>query len=260
VQGPALLLTVVVISRDDPDGLRRTLRSIAQQSVPDIEVVVVARGSSMSAAGEPLPVQSTWIEQQADGISAAFNDGLARARGTWVNFLNGGDRYADSMVLQRMRARLESAGPAIVAARAQDARSGVRIPRDRSFAARNLELVSHQASFFRRELFGRLGPYSPDFRIRMDFEWMLRVPAGTPAAWVDEFIVDFEGGGISSTRPVASCLEEYRALRRHRRGALRIARLLAFYLPLRVGRQVLRRLGVPGFRSRTDAKADHAAG
>jgi hypothetical protein len=182
------------------------------------------------------------VQQSSAGISAAFNEGLGRAAGEWINFLNGGDCYADATVLERMRPGLRSA-EMIVTARAADRSTGIRIPRDRSFQRRDLELVAHQASFFRKKLFQVHGAYSADYRIRMDFEWMLRIPPQTPVRWLDEVIVDFEGGGISTVRPVSNSLEELKALRQHRRGLGRVASLLAVYLPVRVCRHFARKLG-----------------
>ena len=172
-------------------------------------------------------------------------------RGRWVNFLNGGDRYAHAGVLALVAPHL--GGEAlVVTARARDASTGIRIPRDWSFAARDLELVAHQATFFAKSLFERVGDYSIGYRIRMDFEWMLRLPATTPSIWLDEDLVSFEGGGISTTRPLRSCVEELRALSQHRRGAARIVKLVTLYLPWRVLRHAWRRLagasmqGAPG--------------
>lgn len=236
------LVSIIVISKDDPEGLRATLRSIAMQTMRDHEVVVVAKGSSAGVdPGACGLARAIRVAQASAGISVAFNEGLARARGQWVNFLNGGDSYRSADVLARMQPHLADAGAAIVTARAVCEGIGVRIPRDRSFRRHELALISHQASFFRRSLFERLGAYSPDFRIRMDFEWMLRVPPGTPVRWVDEDIVDFEAGGVSNASPVRGSLEELAALRLHRRGPLRIAALLGVVLPVRAVRHVLRR-------------------
>jgi glycosyltransferase involved in cell wall biosynthesis len=241
-RGP-VLLTIVVISKDDPRGLERTLRSIEQQSFRGYEVVVVAKGTSVRFDAGVLDLPRLVPLQQASaGISEAFNEGIRQASGEWINFLNGGDSYTDSGVLERLHAGLASP-VALVTARAQDRTTGIWIPRDRTFAQRNLELVAHQASFFRRDLFERHGLYSADFRIRMDFEWMLRLPRETAVLWLDDVIVDFEGGGISTVQPVSNSLEELRALRRHHRGLLRIAALLGVYLPMRVARHLLRKLG-----------------
>lgn len=237
-----VLLSIIVISKDDPEGLRRTLASIAAQTFRTFETIVVAKGQSaeVDPAGFALP-GLRWNRQASAGISAAFNEGLACAVGAWVNFLNGGDRYSDGAVLERMQSFLAS-DASVVSARAGCPAIGIRIPRERSFAARDLELVAHQATFLRRDLFLRHGCYSPAYRIRMDFEWMLRLPSDTPATWVDEDIVEFEAGGVSNTQPVRNCLEELRALHAHRRSRLRIARLLAMYLPLRLSRHAWRKI------------------
>src|SRR5688572_23038982 len=96
------LLTVVVISKDDPAGLAGTLRSVECQAFDDLEVIVVAKGSSagLDAAAFRLAAL-TLLEQRDGGISAAFNEGIARSRGRWINFLNGGDCYSDAAILQR---------------------------------------------------------------------------------------------------------------------------------------------------------------
>jgi hypothetical protein len=129
----------------------------------------------------------------------------------------------------------------LLAARARDSSTGTRIPRDRVFAARNLELVSHQGSFFASSLFRSHGVYRREYRIRMDFEWMLRLPRTINVCWVDRDIVRFAGRGVSSTRPWRSSMEELRALRLHRQSPWRIASLLVLYLPWRVGREAWRR-------------------
>ena len=235
-------LSVIVISKDDLAGLSGTLRSIAAQSMPPDEVVVVTKGDSdrIRMADFALPPARHAV-QQDKGISAAFNLALSLAGGQWINFLNGGDAYAQREVLAAVRPRLAE-GIDIVAGRARDRIAGNLIPRDLYFRSRRVDQVSHQASFFQRALFEQHGSYSPDFRIRMDFEWMLRVAEHARVDWFDAVLVDFEGGGASSIHPWRSCREELDALRRHRAPWSRRARLLGLYLPFRVARGWVRGL------------------
>jgi glycosyltransferase involved in cell wall biosynthesis len=238
--GPVPRVTIVVISKDDPDGLARTLRSIERQDLADHEVVLVTKGTSsrIATGGFALPALRH-VRQESRGISRAFNEGLACARAPWVNFLNGGDEYAHPHVLRRVAPLLDD-GADIVTGRAREVKFGVTIPRSWSWEARDRELISHQASFFRAELFARLGGYSPDFSVRMDLEWMLRTPATTRVRWLDEELVVFEGGGVSTMSPWRSSVEELSALRLHRRSPARIARLVAVQLPFRLARAALR--------------------
>ncbi len=237
------LVSIIVISRDDPKGLTATLQSIANQTFKDYEVVLVAKGCSLEIDAREWAFPDIRVKEQlTSGISAAFNEALALASGHVVSFLNGGDVYSNETVLQRMAPHLAANSAAILAARAVDRRTGVRIPRDVSFMRRNLELVSHQASFFRRSLFDVHGTYAIDFRIRMDFEWMLRLPPQMTVHWLDETIVNFEGGGVSSMQPVRSSIEELRALRLHGRPFYRLMLLCGVYLPMRVARHGVRRI------------------
>lgn len=235
-------LTVIVISKDDLPGLTATLRSIESQKLMPDETVLVTKGSSSSIDLADFRLPQMRHQVQADkGISAAFNLALSMASGEWINFLNGGDAYADADVLARLQPRLRE-GVDIVAGRARDRLAGNLIPRDLYFQARRVDQVSHQASLFRRALFERHGGYSVDFKIRMDFEWMLRVADEARVEWIDDVLVDFEGGGASSIDPLRSCREELAALRRHHAPWPRRARLLALYLPFRVVRGWVRRL------------------
>ena len=237
------LVSIVVISKDDPTGLCRTLASIAEQRFADLEIVVVVKGDSGSVdACERSHQPYQWLVQWSAGISNAFNEGIAAARGRWINFLNGGDAYRHASVLSELEGVLRRTDALLVTGRARDSRTGVMIPRDHSFRNHNVELVSHQASFFDRSLFERYGLYDRAFSIRMDLEWMLRLPQDIPSIWHDEVLVAFEGQGISSTRPWCSCMEELHALRIHRRSFSRMVRLLVLYFPFRLARSHWRRL------------------
>ncbi len=235
-------LTVIVISKDDLSGLTLTLRSIEAQRVPPTEIVVVTKGDSDRIGLADFALSGVRHKVQEDkGISAAFNLALYMASGEWVVFLNGGDTFSNADVLATLQPRLR-ADLDIVTGRARDRLAGNLFPRDPFFKARRVDQVAHQASVFRRALFERHGGYSPDFKIRMDFEWMLRVDKKVRVEWIDEVLADFEGGGLSSINPVRSCREELEALRRHRAPLLRRARLLGLYLPFRVIRGWVRDL------------------
>lgn len=235
-------ISVIVISKDDIPGLRRTLQSIECQRLSPYEVIVVTKGASENIRLEDFELRSILrhVIQEDSGISSAFNLALSIAQGEWVNFLNGGDVYADPEVLARLNFKsLEDID--IVAGRAYDKSSKNLIPRDLYFQNQRLDQISHQASIFRREMFERFGGYSLDFRIRMDFEWMLRLGSEARVIWFDELLINFEGGGASSIYPIRSCLEEYIALHHHNAAFLRQARLLFLFLPYRVVRNLIRR-------------------
>ncbi len=243
VKADKAFVSIVVISKDDIEGLSKTLLSIAMQENKFYEVIIVAKGTSTQIDVNNFGI-SSWvlITQESGGISAAFNLGINAGKADWINFLNGGDAYFNSSVLDNVSEIIcNRPHVKILTARALDIDTKVSIPRDLSFQNRNQELISHQASFFRRSLFREYGNYSEEYQIRMDFEWMLRIPASVSIAWIDVIWVLFQGSGISSSKPTKSSLEEICALARHRRGLLRLAVVFFLYFPWRLGRAVLRR-------------------
>jgi len=237
------LISIIAISKDDPQGLLVTLKSIKQQAC-FYEVIVIAKGSSLDLDFNSLdiPYIKIFPQNSTGGISSAFNQGIMESSGSWINFLNGGDSYSESNVLLNVASqiRLLDKDVNVITFKSIDAVSGITIPRARDFEKRRIELISHQASFFRRELFSLLGLYSPVIKIRMDFEWMLRAKNHLHVCWIDSVIVNFEGNGISSNMVFQSCSEELFILIQFRSQFSKILILLLGYFPFRVVRKFFR--------------------
>ena len=182
--------------------------------------------------------------QITNGISAAFNLALTKANGEWINFLNGGDAYAHENVITTIKKKLHE-NLDILAGRSRDIRAGNLIPRNIYFHSRRIDQISHQASLYRRTLFDRHGDFSTEFSVRMDFEWMLRLPVTTSIDWIDAVLINFEGGGASSISPIRSCSEELRALKINNKPLIKSAKLIGIYLPFRLARGWIRKLYTP---------------
>jgi len=86
-------VSIVTVVRNDADGLRRTADSLRRQGI-DHEWLVLDGGSTdgTSAMIASLRPRPTWFRSRPDGGPFdAMNEGLARARGRHVLFLNAGD-------------------------------------------------------------------------------------------------------------------------------------------------------------------------
>lgn len=100
----APFFSVVIPTYRRPDLLLQALESVTAQTFFDYEVIVIdddpeqsAKDSVESAASERPDVQFSYFQNdQARGGSGARNAGLARARGTWVAFLDDDDTWLPS--------------------------------------------------------------------------------------------------------------------------------------------------------------------
>ncbi len=240
---------IITISKDDPAGLERTLSSIARQSAAPMEVAVVCTGLSRDAHQRlDVRLHTRDVADPGRGIAAAFNAGVDACTADWLVFLNGGDTFADRNSLALLGAACAAACSAeIVTCRARTG-SASTLPRRRPRRLWDFLYLSHQATAFRRSLFASTGPYSEDFLIRMDLDWMARylMRHGHDRIVVDDrVVVDYGLDGISSTSLVKFHVEELRVLCRSARFMPALADFVIRRLPGRLARSALTALRSP---------------
>ena len=105
-----MFLSIITINRNNAEGLKRTLESVASQTCRDFEHIIIDGASTdesvdiikeyvTSPAGKNV---SYWVSEPDSGIYDAMNKGIEKANGEWVNFMNSGDVFFDSGVLKEI--------------------------------------------------------------------------------------------------------------------------------------------------------------
>ncbi len=188
------------------------LRSVAQQSHPDVEQIVIDGASSdttcavVRAEGARV---SMLVSEPDQGIYDAMNKGLVRATGEVIAFLNSDDWYASGDVLARVAALMQAddaldavLGDVEFVDPATPQRS-IRRYRSGKFRPSQLAwgwMPAHPALFVRRRVFERAGPFRTDLRIAGDYEWIARAfgPGTLRYRHLDAVLVRMRTGGIST--------------------------------------------------------------
>lgn len=194
-------LTVISITKNDSEGLARTLASTeVWRGEAWIEHVVVDASSEPVRVGDP---RIRVISQVSTGISGAFNEGLANAGGEWVWFLNGGDEVdprLDPAWLQALlvTSRAQILVGAVTYAGEEEPRPHLPpVERWPSLQA----WIPHPATLVRRSLFERFGPFDKKYSIVMDYEWWLRaLSTGVAVDVLSVPFAIFAPGGISQRK------------------------------------------------------------
>ena len=164
-------LSIITINYNNRDGLKKTIDSVMSQTYKGFEWILIDGGST--DGGKELILQhqdcfSFWCSEPDKGIYNAMNKGIDRATGNYLLFLNSGDVFFDSSVLERVMS-----GPLDA-----DIVSGQMVRMDNLQPLRHyqsdivLQLftgsLNHQASFIRREL---LETIKYDERLRIVSDW-----------------------------------------------------------------------------------------
>ncbi len=156
---PPPLISIVTVVLNDREGLERTHDSLTQQTHHDFEWLVIDGGSTDGTLAWLHTWTATldWWQSRPDhGPYDAMNQGLARARGRFVLFLNAGDRLAHAGILGRVAAWAEQPRPAdiIYGDAWEETRSGQVLskPARHHRHAWYGMFAHHQAILYRRQL------------------------------------------------------------------------------------------------------------
>lgn len=207
-------ISVITATYNCGKTLRTTLESMAAQTHPDIEHLVMDGGSK----DDTLDLVRSWtahpltLESDRDkGIYDALNKGIAKASGEIVGFLHADDVLQDERVLEKIARAFED--PAVQAVYGDlvyvapdDLSRVIRTWQSGEFHVSKLRqgwMPPHPTFYVRRSLYERLGGFDLQYRIAADYDNMLRLLSGgdgrgIKAAYLPEVLVRMRTGGVSN--------------------------------------------------------------
>lgn len=202
------------------------LASVAAQTHPDVEHVVVDGGSTdgtLETARAGVRSGGRVLTGPDRGLYDAINKGIAVATGDVVGTLGADDVYAAPETLLRVSSAFEATGADVIHGNLlyvrDDLTTVVRVWRSSRFRqGRFLRgwMPPHPTFFARRELFERLGGYDLRLRIAADYELMLRFfeHGRVRTHHLDDLLVRMRVGGVSNAprHLVRKSLEDIYAL------------------------------------------------
>ena len=215
-------LTVVTVSLRDDDALDATSRSVDAQGVQNIEhIVIVGEGPSIKSTPDLASSYRRTVYEPPRGVYQAMNTGLTQARGTLVHFLNAGDRYAESNVLQRVRdtfeaTRFEWAFGRMLVSDTPDSPprlrgSSLEVMQVHRFRGRHFP--EHPTVFARVDDLQRLGGFDTSYRTAADYRLILALTTTSEGLDLGFPVTRYTLGGLSDTSWVTSVRECHRARR-----------------------------------------------
>lgn len=178
----APMFSIIIPTLNVAAVLPACLDSIARQTCGDFELVLVDGGST----DETLDIANIFapnlgerliIHRDTDqGVYDAMNRGVDLATGTWLLFLGADDSLYEADTLARVAAFIGEHEPSDlvygdVIMRSTNFRWGGAFDLDRLLFKRN---ICHQAIFYRRGLFGTIGPYNLRYRVLADWDFNIR--------------------------------------------------------------------------------------
>jgi len=200
-------ITVVTVVYNGAATMRETIESVLAQTYANVDYIIVDGGSTdgtLDIIREYASRISKLVSEKDGGIYNAMNKGVALASGSYVNFMNCGDRFAAPDVLEKAALKMKE--------QASDILYGdVLIASDSGCEARlkatqeNVKVMHHipfchQSTLAKTSLLKRF-PFDEKYKMSADFKFFKQCFSEKCSfAKLDFPIAIFGTSGVSNTQ------------------------------------------------------------
>ena len=193
---PQPLVSIITPTRDQGRYIEQTLRSVASQTYPLIEHIVVDGDSSDDTCAILRRFEDRydlrWWSEPDNGMYDAVNKGFARSRGHIVGYLNSDDLYFPWSIELAVRAFQTGADLVYGDALLLDDHTGkirphFQLPYRREYLL-TIGSFAQPATWWRREVHERVGGFDETLRSAGDLDFYLRATATGPVVQIREFL------------------------------------------------------------------------
>lgn len=183
-------ISIITPSFNQARYLPKTIESVLTQDYPNMEYILMDGGStdgSLEIIQNYADRLAYWESNPDRGQTDAINKGFARATGKYLAWLNSDDVYKPGAISEAVDFLEKHPEVAMVYGDctfidAQDREIG-RFPAaqtDVHRLRRGYVHIPQQASFFRADLWRKVGPLDPSFYFAMDYDLWVRLAKEAP--------------------------------------------------------------------------------
>ncbi|WP_199489417.1 glycosyltransferase [Pseudotabrizicola alkalilacus] len=206
-------VSIITVVYNDPNGLEKTMASVASQVYKNYEFIVVdgASGSkTQDVIGKYRSMIDILISEPDAGIYDAMNKGIAVARGQYSIFMNSDDTFASSGTLSDICAHLDGLTAVIYGHRNYVTKGRKRLQEAHSidYVTRRMPYC-HQAAFYRTEILRKF-PFNTTYKYAGDYNQVVELyVSGATFRSIDCVVCDYAAGGKSESglRPYLEVLK-----------------------------------------------------
>lgn len=189
--------SIITVTWNNADGLRRTLQSVSALQYPCFELIVIDGASTDDTASvmeSYAGLITASISEKDNGIYDAMNKGIRYVTGDYVVFMNAGDCFADADVLTKVSAFDED----IILGGAKYGESVRLVPEKMSLYDVLSLGINHQSTYYKADVL-RKYQFDESYRLIADLKSVVEPIARDHAtvACIPSVLSVCEGGGVS---------------------------------------------------------------
>ncbi len=242
------LISIITVTYNAVDFIEETIKSVINQTYKNIEFIVIDGGSvdgTLDIIKKYENQISYWISEPDKGIYDAMNKGINYAHGEWLNFLNAGDSFVDSSVLEKIFVSGDDVATLIygdiITIEENDGEKkphyAIMLENDKSI--RTGMNVCHQAIFYHKSI---IELYDTDLRLKSEWKHLIQItrsPSFEPKK-LNFPIVYYRKGGLGA-KQLKLNQKEYREVFLEEYGRIEYIKYIPFFIYMST-RRILKNL------------------
>jgi glycosyltransferase involved in cell wall biosynthesis len=198
-------LAIVTINFNNLVGLKKTLNSVINQTVKQIEFIIIDGGStdgSKEFIEENKELLHYWVSEKDKGVYHAMNKGLEKVSAEFCLFLNSGDYLINEQTIKDVKNQIDTNASLCYGLIQWEETNTLWNPKKdlRAFEMTKHSMIPHQGTFFKTEILKKLNGYKENFKVISDWGIMLEIIAkGHKTQKLNIIVSKCEKQGISSS-------------------------------------------------------------
>lgn len=241
------IVSIITICKNSARTITKTIESVLSQRYKGLEYIIVDGNSNdgtqaiIKSFGKDIDI---FISEPDEGISDAFNKGIALSSGEIIGMINSDDVLLPG-VINRIQNYFTTHPDTEVL------HGDVLLYSDANFIKRikppkfwwlpwRLILFNHPATFVRKHVYQQHGVFSKDYKLGMDYDLFLRWQrTGVHISYLSEPLAKMQTGGVGGQSPFLSFAENRQALLKNRYPRLLVEPLVEIQCLLRFAVQCI---------------------
>jgi len=177
-------VSIVTPSFNQGQFIEETIKSIQRQNYPDVEHIIIDGGSKDDTLEKVKKFKDkiVWSSEPDQGQADAVNKGINKATGEIIGWLNSDDVYIGNAITQAVQVfqRIPEADLVYGDFAYIDKNGDILLNRkeidfDYNILLHGLCYIGQQSTFFRKNVFGKVGYLDVSLQYVMDWELFLRI-------------------------------------------------------------------------------------
>lgn len=195
-------VSIIIVTFNANKTIQAAIESITSQVYPHKEIIVIDGGSKDGTINSLVALEnklSYWKSEPDNGIYDAMNKGIKISTGEWIFFL-GADDLLSPGILEAIFSGGGHEDIDLLYGKINLDGSGKTLGKETDFGQLIDFNIPHQAIFYNKSIFKKLGVYDLKYKVLADYDLNLRIfeTPGLRKKFIDKELSVFNSKGISN--------------------------------------------------------------